>query len=122
MAVPKPKLCKDCRWSLGAGLPGRVFGARPICRAPTGEVSLVTGLAYVGSSSCERRREYNGGCGPEGRHFTPRPPSRTRRILAALGLTTLTGCSGDADAVIVALATAAPLIAVWLRGRLRRPA
>lgn len=107
-----PKLCKDCRWfRRGHGLFAGVNTDR--CNRP-GNIARFTELGRSPRWTDFRT------CGPNAHYFTPRPPSRLRRVLFALGLASLPGCAADADAILVAAAVLAPLWVLAVARHMRR--
>lgn len=113
-----PKLCKDCRWSFASVGPRSDDDRFRKCSRPHLPPEFPQGWTYV---VLERGvRTWADSCGPTGRYFASRNPSRLRRILAALGLATLAGCAADADAILVAAAVLAPLWVLVVARRLRR--
>lgn len=71
--VPKPKLCRDCKYRrMAAGIDVSVWG----CEEPRNvrpEVDVVSGYHLLGISTCYAMRSNSaaqqGGCGPDGSWF-----------------------------------------------------
>lgn len=98
--MTKPKLCKNCRWAKLT-----YPTSMSVCFRPTERNTLITGRPHGRTAYCDLERKSVGvreTCGPDAKFFEPRPPSRLRRLLAALGLCLLLpGCFADPPGVVV---------------------
>lgn len=80
------KICAECRWHV----PCYVMGARhprydECARPENGERCAVTGGAFAADrGSCIIERDSDRRCGPEGKHWEPKPPKAPGVIASAV--------------------------------------